>query len=151
MTQPVTSNLTKIYWFKAAVFSLFVFTSMIACIHYSVNYNPAALLSTGIFSLVLVIVYIYLAIRLTRKITAAPDGLIIEYLLTKRQIIINYDDITHVENIRVNGNRENALFPSFRSLAIEISTGENLSINESDFNNYDDLKEAIRRNRFHLE
>jgi hypothetical protein len=154
MNDAVTSKFTNVFWFKAVAFTLFVAGATIACITACIanyeTYNWGRLVLIAAFSVILIGVYLYVTVRSLRTITAAREGIILYYKITKKQIIIDYADILHVNNYRVSANRDNMISPSYLSLDIELSTGENIIFNENDIGNYDELKEAIREYRFKL-
>jgi hypothetical protein len=108
MTHPVTSKFSTMFWVKAVLLTLVLFGCTIACINniteYKDNYSGGQISSVYIFSGVFLVVYVYMAIRTVRRITAASEGLIIEYLITKKKIVIDYADITHVDNVIVSSS-----------------------------------------------
>jgi hypothetical protein len=153
MEDTVTSKFTTKFWLKAVVFTLFVFISTLYCIIFSANHkeelNWGQLWSVAIYSVLLAAVYVYISIRSLRKITAARQGIIINYLITKKQIVIDYAYVVHVSNLRVHAADANQ-GSGYLELAIELNTGEKLILLEEDVANYDELKEAIREFRFKL-
>ncbi|MDB5124171.1 MAG: hypothetical protein JWP94_2300 [Mucilaginibacter sp.] len=155
MDYPITSKFTNSFRFKALVITLLailVNTIAIAnCIaSFSTDYQGQSIIFV-IISVILMGVYLYFAVQLLRKITATYDGIVIDYILTGRQVIIHYADIVHVSSYRRNINRGNIRAPrSYLWLEIELTTGKYISFNEYEYSNYDELKEAIREYRFKL-
>ncbi len=154
MTEPITSKFAWIYITETVIFSLFVF---ISAIKYATTitknfdvYNWGQIASASIYLVILFLVYFYVIIRNMVQITAAPEGLVLRYLITGKRIIIDYADITHVGNYRTNANFDNALIPSGLKLVIELTTGETLCFTDRQYTNYGELKDMIRRYRFHL-
>lgn len=85
------------------------------------------------------------------KITVAADGLELKYLITGKKVIVNYSDITHVDNKGVTGMYNFSNSPSYVKLDVELTNGKKITILGDNYSNYDEIREAIRRNRFHLD
>jgi len=96
------------------------------------------------------------------KITAAPEGLIFHYLLTDKKIVIDYAEIKHIESlmnmswraksrgiIPATAERDDLSANGF-TLKIYLTSGETFTFDDSNYTNYDELKESIRRHRFNL-
>lgn len=86
---------------------------------------------------------------------ASPNELVLQYILTNNRITVNYTDIVHVSLVRENTDYYDimtrfTLIPKTK-LRIELSSGKNLYLFEEYYENFDELKEAIRRARFKLD
>ena len=154
MTQPVSSKFSFAFWIKAILKTLLLFGSIAGCakvaIESSAKYSRGELLLTACFCVVLILMYIYLSIGALKQFTAAPEGIIIYYYLTNKRVIIDYADITHIDNILVTEEVLTNNSTEYLKLVIEFNTGGELVIFKDDMINYDELKEAIRQFRFHL-
>jgi hypothetical protein len=154
MPYTVTSKFTTVFRIKAVIFTLFILVStglsIEGCISNYEAYNWGEMGSIALYSMLVIGIYVNVAINSLKNITAAPEGIILYYLLTKKQIIVDYADIVHVSNYRINGNYDSPLLPSHLKLDIELSTGEDIVFTNTDIDNYDELKEAIREYRFKL-
>lgn len=151
MPVDVISKFTTLFWIKAVVFTIFIFTSITACIIVSIKhwfeYNWGQLTLIVIFSIVLVYFFLNLAINSLVRVTIAPEGLCVKYLITKKLIIIAYADITHLSNVRISNNSENATASSYVEFKIKLDTGEEFSFTDNQFENYHELKRAISEYR----
>jgi len=146
MATSVSSKFTNGFWFKGLGVSAFAFCLITAWINYLINNKDSSLLL--IFSLAFfIIIYIYFTIRALREITIAPEGLIVKYLLINRKVTFKYEDIVHIKNLRMDRFDQGY----YLYLVIEFANGKSIKFKENDIDNYDELKEAIRRNRFSLE
>lgn len=102
-----------------------------------------------IFSGILIYYYVKTAINTIVRVTVGQNGLGIDYLLTKKHILVNYADITHVSSTVVGSGRDTAVVYTYLQLDIELLTGEQFRFTDNQFSNYEDLKEWIRYYRFH--
>jgi hypothetical protein len=154
MEDTVTSNFSRAFWIKFIMFTISVIGSTIICAVVSVKnrdtYSWGQLASVGTYAIILIALYFYVIIKSTIIITAAREGIIVDYLITKKQIIIDYADIAHASNIRVNDIMNVAVTFTYCKLVIELTTGEYFTFKESNMTNYGELKEAIREFRFKL-
>ncbi len=153
MTEPVKSVFTLFFKVKCIIVTLVtlfgIIDFVIACSDQSDALQPKIpflpLLAIGIC-------WFFYAMLSLRTITAAPEGIILNYLLTKKQIVINYADIEHVSNVLPDSNRLKPTLSSLNGLKllIELKSGKSISFFQNDIKNYDELKEAIREFRLHL-
>jgi hypothetical protein len=154
MTKTVSSRFSFTFWLKAILKTLILFGSIAGCvkvaIERSAGYSRAELLLTACFCMILIAMYLYLSIGALKQFTAAPEGIIIYYYLTNKRVIIDYADITHIDNILVTVEEKTNTTSEYLKLVIEFNTGGELVIYKDDMTNYDELKEAIRQFRFHL-
>jgi hypothetical protein len=156
MNDIVSSRFTLIFLLQTIVGTLVVIFAVAACVVVSIErrafYNQGQLSLIAIFCIILIYININSAIRSLIKITVAPEGLIIKYLITQKRIIIDYADIIHVSNLDINEDPDNMRFFQFSTnylrLVIELTTGEKLIFTDGKFANYDDLKDAIRLYRY---
>lgn len=156
MSNIVSSRFTFIFLLQTIVAALVVIFTIIAFVVVSIehwaSYNHGQLLLIAIFSIILIYININSAISSLIKITVAPEGLIIKYLITQKRIIIDYADIIHVSNLDIDEDPDNMRFFQFSTnylrLVIELTTGEKLIFTDGKFANYDDLKDAIRLYRY---
>src|SRR4051812_7430987 len=106
MDDSVASNFSTAFKVKTVIFTLFVLGSTYICGAIAISgydsYTWGQLTAVGVYSLILLYIYAYVLITATIVITATREGIVIDYLITKRQVIIDYADIVHVSNIRVN-------------------------------------------------
>ena len=134
-----------------AVYTIALILVVIFCLAKRSSYSNSDFVGAMILSLVLFYILFNNINNTLLKITVAPGGLELRYLLTKKQIVINYADITHVSNTHA---KQEVSYPTSNDgakLTVELSTGETLILVKETYSNYNELKEAIRRNRFHLD
>jgi hypothetical protein len=153
MPETIISKFNPTIWIKAIIFTAFVFGSEIACVVFSIKNKD--IYSWGQYCLVTVLgvgllyYYIKTAINTIVRITVGAGGLGIDYLLTKKHILVEYSDIIHVSSTNVGRGNDNVVVYKYLQLDIELSTGEQLTFTDNQFDNYEDLKEWIRYYRFH--
>ncbi len=159
MTATITSKFRNSLWIAPFLFGVLVWILIGICVHLSEeDYSPS---NAQVIMVTLVILIIYICFKTYRavnrfiKVTVSPDVLLLHYLLINKQTIVNYADIVHVSLVREspddNGfNRRVSLIDTIK-LKIELNTGKNLYLVEEYYENFDELKEAIRRARFNLE
>jgi hypothetical protein len=154
MIETVSSKFAYAFWIKVIFFTIVASGLTATVIMISIkNWTQLKSPDLPLTILVLFLVYgffIRWAYRAAIRIIATPGGLIIRHLVTKKQTIIAYADIVHVGNTRVNVGRSEMRSYSYLKLVIELRSGEVLNFLAEDFDNYDEVKEAIRRFRFHL-
>jgi hypothetical protein len=152
MTLTITSKFTTNFWVKIVLISIFIFGSIITCFVVSIKHgeNLSELTPTIIISLIALFVYTYLLSRSLRIITATAEGIVIKYLITKKETTIDYADIIRVSNNKAKSAGGDIVSYSYHRLVIELSTGEELSFTDDNIRNYKELKDAIREYRFHL-
>lgn len=151
MTLTVNSKFHYYLWVTVIFCAIFAAGFIIAFIIALTNYlNPGSVIIA-----VVLLPLIYFAIKVIigslLKITVTPDGLKFKYLVTGKQTIINYADIVHVENVHEKSLRSSSDEGSGVRLNIFLKNGDEYVIPEDNYANYNELKEAIRRNRFHLD
>jgi hypothetical protein len=154
MTTAVTSKFTTLFWVKmiviiAAILIAVIFGAVYLSLHHTM-YPTSQIIIFIVLAVAAVGVYTYNLTVSLLKITAAHEGLILYYMLTKKKIVIDYADILHVSNVH---SRQTGLPTSSGGvkLVIELSTGEEFFIKEENYENYVELKDALREFRFHLD
>ena len=130
---------------------MFIFFVLAECLNYYFNFRGSSLLLTCNFAFVVIAAYIFLAVKSLRKVIIAPEGIIIKYMLINKKITIEYENIVSVKNLRMKRYGHGFVNSSFLYLEIELASGEIISINDNIIDNYDEIKEAIRRERFSLD
>jgi len=86
------------------------------------------------------------------KITAAPECLVLKYLISRKQIKISYQDITHIGITHISGPQDSVRYSAeYTNLDIVLLNGDTVTLLKDNYSNYDELKEAIRRHRFNLD
>lgn len=155
MGDTVVSEFSSMFWVKGVVLSIIywgilIIYDTVVYVHRD-NYSTVELVVTGLVSVFAIGIYIKLVTDSYIQLTIAREGLCITYLLTKKEIVIDYTDITHVSSIIANSRDDKVSARRYLKLKIELSTGEKFSFSEDQFNNYHELKDAIRRFRFNLE
>ncbi len=142
----VTSKFDNRFIIQAAVFVVFLFCLLLKNIVILIKLWLFAdwypLLIAGSFFLLT----IYFLFRLFRyalvKVTVAPEGLSWKSLITNKLMIIPYKDIVHVAGLReVTGGQISS--SSYRTLQIDLITGKQLSFTSIQFENYNELRNAI--------
>jgi hypothetical protein len=159
MTETITSKFRNSLWTGLLFFGIFVFILIAVCVNLSEeDYSPGNA-HVIMVTLAILIIYIcsntYHAVKRFIKVTVSPDALLLHYLLINDRTSVNYADIVHVSVVSENTDYYNIstrfnLIPAVK-LKIELSTGKNLYLFEEYYENFDELKEAIRRARFKLD
>jgi len=152
MTETVTSKFRKSLWIAPILFGILVFSLIAICVTPG---NTGMIMGILVVLIVLFCFNTYRAVTRFIKVNVSPDALLLHYLLINKQIIVNYADIVHVSVVRENtGRDENSrsftLIDTIK-LKIELNTGEDLYLFEEYYENFDEIKEAIRRARFNLD
>jgi hypothetical protein len=156
MAQTVISELNPSMRTKSLGFALVIIVVIIVvvmyCISHREKYSWGELVVTGGVITALLYYGGSLVINKNIVVTTYPENLEIYYLITKKRILVNYADITHVASVIVNGNNDSALpFLVYTRCTMELSTKEEFSFTDTQFTNYSELKESIRQHRFHLD
>lgn len=159
MTTTITSRFRNSLWIAPVLFGILVSVLILICINLSEGEDSRANANVVVAAVIILIVYIcynsYHAIRRFIKVMASPNELVLQYILTNNRITVNYTDIVHVSLVRENTDYYDimtrfTLIPKTK-LRIELSSGKNLYLFEEYYENFDELKEAIRRARFKLD
>jgi len=154
LAETVSSKFDWGFVMKFIVYTLLVsgVLSTIVVIIFSGNYSPVESLILFLLISLLACFYIVFVIRQMIVVTAAPEGILIKSLITGKSTTIEYKNIEHVSSLNVvRRGRDGVDIIDHRKLKIELNTGKHYSFTNMQFNNYDELKEAIRRHRFHLD
>lgn len=155
MTETVTSKFTNGFWASVIFIGIFSLSIIIFCLVLDVQ----ALLATNWGEVVLFTAFSAITIFIgfnninatLLKVSAAPEGLILNYLLTRKQIIVNYADIKHEGVVQERSRRDPAIVNGSVKIVLELSTGETIYLLQESYTNFEELAEAIRRARFQLE
>ena len=160
MTSTVTSKFSKSLWVAPVLLGVLISMLIAVCPSLSQpDYNPndePEIVCILVIITLLICYNTYHAIRRFIKVTVTPDVLLLHYLLINNQKIINYADIAHVslvqENTQIRGTADSRSSPGDNiKLKIELNSGQKLYLFEEYYQNFDELKEAIRRARFKLD
>ena len=127
-----------------------------------INLSPAYYSSGNVQKIICVLIIVilicystYHAIKRFIKVTVTPDVLSLQFLLINYHKTVNYTDIVHasvVQNAELRrGDISSFTLGDTKKLKIELSSGEKLYLFEEYYQNFDELKEAIRRARFKLD
>jgi len=157
MTPTVVSKFRHPVWWSIAFYAIFIIGFLVAAFAIVTErlrtYNNAALLFIGAAFCWLIYLSVTNAINTLVRIVVAPDGLNLYYLLTGKHIIVDYQEITHVENMHTISDNWRYAQPKTGDihLNIDLTNGKRFTFFALNYANYNEIKEAIRRNRFHLD
>src|SRR5580698_3946589 len=103
MATTVTSELNRGMRTRTFIFATAIIVTIIVvivyCIGHAENYNWGELVATGGVIIALIYYSGRLIVNKNIIVTTYPENLEIYYLLTKKKILINYADITHVSSV----------------------------------------------------
>jgi hypothetical protein len=159
MTETLTSKFRNSLWTAPLFFGILVAILIGVCVHLTGEEYSRTNAQVGMVTLVFLIIYIcfntYRAVKRFIKVTVNPDALMLHYLLIDDRKTINYADIVHVSlvcsSLDYAENTRRLSLVDTTKLKIELNTGKKLYLVEEYYENFDELKEAIRRARFKLD
>ena len=96
----------------------------------------------------------YRAVTRFIEVTVTPDALLLHYLLTGKRRTVDNESITHVALVRdysSDGSSPRYSLINKVKLKIVLNTDDIIYLYKEYYQNFEELKEAIRRARFKLE
>jgi len=154
MTEIITSRYNTLYWFKICAAPAGIFIFIIIFYNKYVELNPTDTLKDKmevviLLAVVPLIYFIRLLYHPPKRITVSSINIVVNEYITKKQRVIEYDDIEKMRTIRRSGN--DAIFSGlsdYQILEIELKTGKTFRFDESQYENYSSLKDAIYDHKF---
>ena len=147
MLTEISSKFTIGFWLRGVALSFIACCLVLPMIYPAAfDKSPLPLAFRILFPIPVVCFYIYLAVNMLRKIIVAPEYLIFDYLLINKKITVEYEKMVNVKNVRIPQSRG----AFYYILEIELENGETHLIRENHIDNYNEIKEAITRQRFML-
>jgi hypothetical protein len=158
MTTTVTSKFRNSLW-TAPVFLVILIFILVTIIVYLVDQdysqsNAHEIMATLAILIGIICFNAYSAVTRFIKVTVTPDALLLHYLLTGKQRAVDYESIAHIALVRDYSGDGSSLRYSLINLVklkIVLNTDDIFYLYEEYYQNFEELKEAIRRARFKLE
>ena len=158
MTSAFASKFRASLWVTPVMSGILAFALITICISLSEtaygteNANQIMLILAILIGLVGYI--IYYAITRFIKVAVTPGALVVRYLFNNKKAV-EYSHIEHIslvsgKSISRGGGTRSSIGGKIK-LKIELDNGEKLYLYEESYENFDELKEAIRRARFNLD
>jgi hypothetical protein len=152
MTATVTSKFRNSLWISPFLLGILVSGLIAICVAPGNAYMVPGTLAVLI---ILICFNTYRAVNRFIKVEVSPDSLLLHYLLINKQISVNYADMVHVSIVRNTSDyyetSRRFTLADTTKLKIELNNGKKLYLVEEYYENFDELKEAVRRARFGLD
>ncbi len=145
----VTSKFVNGFAFKTVIFIILVLVWLVGHILVliklimSAQWYPLSIVG-GFFLLFFYFFFRLLTYALV-KITIAPEGIFWKNLIKNKTTVITYEEIEHVANFRTTTNTRSV--SNYRTLQIDLFANKQFSFTSLQFENYNELRDAIWENR----
>jgi hypothetical protein len=115
-------------------------------LYFSLFGNPAypwGAAGISLFFILLTGIYFYFFLKSWKKVTVGPNGVVVDYLAFKKQLVVPYTAMNHIGTYNLASGSAGR-FRSTQSFVIEFEKGtREIRINESHYDNYTQLKAAV--------
>jgi hypothetical protein len=144
MHEPVVSKFSVFYYVRAVCGAVF-FPLFALCFIYSGMFANLANLWGGIgLELIFILaigIFFYFFLKSWRKITVGPEGIVVDYLIFRKQFTIPYASITYMGTNRTQGMSRTG-YGNVQYFVIEYGS-RSIDFKANSYDNYDELKAEI--------